>query len=111
MFGPVALARPVRSVKEVRTVFDGGSRGDSYFNSRLRGEMRGMGIRFVAARKRADATLRSQGRGTDDGGFSGFASLVSPTGRVLWSAQIRREPNSRTMAFDSLAAKLRAARR
>ena len=105
------FARPVQSVREVRTVFDGGARGDAGFNANLRSEMRAMGLRFVRSRTSADAVLRSQGQSTTRGGFAGTASLVSPTGRVLWSAQVNRDPDSRAMAFISLAAKLRAARR
>ncbi|BCM91516.1 hypothetical protein IAD21_03391 [Abditibacteriota bacterium] len=104
-------ARPVASVKEVRTVYDGGSRGNTYFNSQLRSQMRGMGIRFVKKRQSADAILHSRGIGTEAGGFSGSASLLTPGGKTLWSARVARAPRSRAMAFDSLAAKLRAARR
>ena len=99
------------SVKEVRTVYDAGSRGDSYFNSHLRSQMRGMGIRFVKSRQSADAVLRSSGTYTNPGGFVGSATLVTPGGKVLWKGNVTRAPRSRVMAFDSLAAKLRAARR
>ncbi len=109
--GIVVWARPVASVKEVRTVYDAGSQGDSYFNSHFRSQMRGMGIRFVKSRKNADAILRSSGDGTDAGGFSGSASLITPGGKTLWQANVMRAPRSQSMAFDSLAAKLRAARR
>lgn len=109
--GSLAWARPVPSVKEVRTVYDAGSRGDSYFNSHLRSQMRGMGIRFVRSRQSADAVLRSSGTYTNPGGFVGSASLVTPGGTTLWKANVTRVPRSRVMAFDSLAAKLRAARR
>ena len=109
--GGAVQARPVSSVKEVRTVYDAGSRGNAYFNSQLRSEMRGMGIRFVRNRKNADAILRSQGLGTNAGGFSGSASLATPSGKTLWSARVARAPRSRSMAFDSLAQRLRAARR
>ncbi len=107
----VAKPKPASSVKDVRTVFDGGASGNAFFNARLRSEMRGMGIRFVSTRKSADAILRSGGQSTDEGGFSGWSTLASPSGNTLWSAKIERAPASRVMAFDSLAQKLRAARR
>jgi hypothetical protein len=106
-----AMARPVASIKQVRTVYDGGSRGNDYFNSRLRSQMRDMGIRFVKDQGSADAVLRSNGIWTRAGGFSGSASLSTTAGKSLWSARVARAPRSREMAFDSLAAKLRAARR
>lgn len=106
-----SFARPAMSVKEVRTVFDAGGRGDRYFNSQLRAQMRDMGLRFVSTRRGADAILRSSGQGTDAGGFRGSAFLKAPSGQTIWSARIERVPRSRAMAFDSLAAKLRAARR
>lgn len=99
------------SVKEVRTVFDAGGRGDHVFNSRLRAQMRDLGLRFVHSRGQADAVLRSSGQGTDADGFRGRATLRSPGGQTLWSAKVERAPRSRAMAFDSLAAKLRAARK
>lgn len=107
----VVLAKPVASVKAVRTVFDGGASGNAFFNAQLRSEMRAMGIRFVSSRNGADAILKSSGRGTNSGGFSGWAFLASLEGKVLWRAKVERAPSSRVMAFDSLAAKLRAARR
>lgn len=110
-FHALSFARPAMSVKRVRTVFDAGGRGDDYFNSRLRAEMRGMGLRFVHSRAGADAVLQSNGQGTPEGGFEGFAVLTAPSGREIWSAKVTRAPRSRVMAFDSLADKLRAARR
>ena len=111
MLSSVVEAKPAVSVKDVQLVFDGGARGDSYFNSNLRSEMRRMGMRFVKSRKSAEAILASGGQGTDAGGFSGWASLISSSGHTLWSAKVERAPDSRVMAFDSLAQKLRAARR
>lgn len=110
-FHGLALARPAMSVKRVRTVFDAGGRGDSYFNSHLRVEMRALGLRFVHSRREADAVLQSSGQGTPEGGFEGFAVLTAPSGREIWSARVTREPRSRVMAFHSLVDKLRAARR
>jgi hypothetical protein len=107
----VAWARPVAPVKEVRTVFDAGGRGDAFFNSHLREQMRAMGFRFIPSRSKADAILRSSGQGTRARGFRGFASLTAPNGKAIWSAGVERAPHSRAMAFDSLAQKLRAARR
>ncbi len=107
----LACGRPVASVKEVRTVYDGGGRGDAGFNANLRREMRALGLRFVRSRTGADAILRSKGEGTARGGFSGSASLTTPTGKFLWQSRIERAPDSSAMAFSSLAAKLRAARR
>lgn len=109
-FCSLASARNVVLVKDVRTVFDAGGRGDRYFNSRLRSQMRGMGLRFVRSRGQADAILRSSGQGTEAGGFRGAASLSAPSGQTIWSAKVERAPRSRAMAFDSLAQKLRAAR-
>jgi len=107
----LVLARPAPSVKDVRTVFDAGGRGNAFFNSQLRTQMRDMGIRFVDSRSKADAILKSSGQSTELGGFVGSASLSTPRGKMLWSAKVERTPGSRAMAFDSLAQKLRAARR
>lgn len=104
------FARPIASVRDVRTVYDAGGRGDRYFNASLRRSMRAMGFRFVPSLKGADAILRSSGNGTNQSGFRGQASLRSLNGRKLWSAQVKRAPKSNAMAFASLAAKLRAAR-
>jgi len=105
-----ALALPIASVRDVKSVYDAGGRGDRYFNAGLRREMRAMGLRFVPSLKKADAILFSMGNGTNTGGFRGRASLRALNGATLWSAKVSRAPRSKAMAFSSLAAKLRRAR-
>jgi len=105
-----SFARPIASLRDVKTVYDAGGRGDRYFNANLRRSMRAMGFRFVPSLKAADAILRSSGNGTNNSGFRGYASLRALNGQKLWSAGVNRAPKSKAMAFDSLAAKLRAAR-
>lgn len=105
-----SFARPVASVRDVKTVYDAGGRGDRYFNANFRSQMRAMGFRFVPSLKGADAILRSSGNGTNHSGFRGYASLRALNGQKLWSARVNRAPKSNAMAFDSLAARLRAAR-
>lgn len=105
------FARPIASVRDVKTVYDAGGRGDRYFNVNLRRSMRAIGFRFVPSLKGADAILRSSGNGTNHSGFRGQASLRALNGQKLWSAGVNRAPKSNAMAFASLAAKLSAARR
>jgi len=105
-----SFARPIASLRDVKTVYDAGGRGDRYFNANLRRSMRAMGFRFVPSLKGADAILRSSGNGTNANGFRGYASLRALNGQKLWGAQVNRAAKSNAMAFDSLAAKLRAAR-
>ena len=106
----VALAAPVQSVQKINTVYDHSARGDAYFNKRLRAEMRQMGLRFVADRKKADVSLDSSGEGTREGGFRASMTLRDRAGRLVWRETVTRPQGSRVMAFERLGDKLRAAR-
>ncbi len=104
----VALAAPVASVQKVNTVYDHSARGDAYFNKQLRAEMRQMGLRFVADRKKADVILDSWGE-DKDGGFRANMTLRDRAGRIMWRESVNRPKGSRVMAFERLGDKLRAA--
>ena len=106
----VALAAPAVSVQKINTVYDHSARGNAYFNQRLRAEMRQMGLRFVADRKKADVILDSWGQGTRDGGFKANMTLRDRAGRIVWRENVERPKGSRVMAFERLGDKLRAAR-
>ena len=107
----VALAAPATSVGNIRTVYDHSARGDAYFNKQLRAEMRQMGLKFVADRKKADVSLDSAGQGTREGGFKANMTLRDRAGRIIWRESVERPKGSRTMAFERLGDKLRKARR
>ena len=107
----VALAAPVASVQKINTVYDHSARGDAYFNKRLRAEMRQMGLRFVADRKKADVILDSWGEGSREGGFKANMTLRDRAGRIVWRESVSRPTGSRVMAFERLGDKLRAARK
>ena len=107
----VALAAPATSVQNIRTVYDHSARGDAYFNKQLRAEMRQMGLRFVADRKKADVSLDSWGEGTREGSFKANMTLRDRAGRIIWRESVARPKGSRTMAFERLGDKLRRARR
>ncbi len=106
----VALAAPATSVKNIRTVYDHSARGDAYFNKQLRVEMRQMGLKFVADRKKADVSLDSWGEGTRQNGFKANMTLRDRAGRIVWRESVSRPKGSRIMAFERLGDKLRAAR-
>ena len=105
----VALAAPATSVQNINTVYDHSARGDAYFNKQLRAEMRQMGLRFVADRKKADVILDSWGEGKN-GGFRANMTLRDRAGRIVWRESVTRPKGSRVMAFERLGDKLRAAR-
>ncbi len=107
----VAHAAPVPSVAKIQTIYDHSVRGDAYFNTQLRAEMRQMGLRFVKDRKRADVILDSSGNGTKDGGFRATMTLRDRAGRLVWRESVARPSGSRVMAFERLGDKLRAARK
>lgn len=106
----VALAAPVANVQKINTVYDHSARGDAYFNQRLRAEIRQMGLRFVGDRKKADVILDSWGEGTPNGGFRANMTLRDRAGRIVWRENVTRPKGSRSMAFERLGDKLRAAR-
>ena len=107
----VALAAPATNVRNIRTVYDHSARGDAYFNKQLRVEMRQMGLKFVADRKKADVSLDSWGQGTRKGGFKANMTLRDRAGRIIWRESVERPTGSRVMAFERLGDKLRAARK
>lgn len=107
----VTMAAPqASSVKGLTRVWDAGGRGNAYFNTQLRREMRADGWKFVKKRGDAQAILNSSGDWTKNG-FSGTLTLRAPSGKILWKGASERKNGARTMAFQSLGQKLRAARR
>ncbi len=107
----VALAAPATTVQKINTVYDHSARGNAYFNKQLRAEMRQMGLKFVSSRNKADVSLDSWGQGTRDGGFKANMTLRDRAGRIVWRESVERPNGSRTMAFERLGDKLRAARK
>lgn len=106
----VAHAAPARPLRNVQTLYDLGGKGNAYFNSVMRGEVRKAGFRFVRNRKNSDATFSSSGYWTSNRGFTGTVTFRDLRGRVLWTKKVHRLPNSRVMAFESISRELRAAK-
>ncbi|HEX8465727.1 MAG TPA: hypothetical protein VF627_14015 [Abditibacterium sp.] len=98
------------SIRDVVTVWHRRADGNSYFNARLRAELRSQGLRFVPDAASADAILDSQGQYTA-GGFKGKMIFRDRAGRTLWAQNVFRPNNSSVMAFEQLGQSLRAQRR
>ena len=111
----VASAAPVAkkaaiSMRQVKTVWHRRAVGNSYFNARLRAELARQGFRFVPKAADADAILESKGRYTARG-FIGKMTFFDQNGRTIRSESVLRPANSRIMAYQQLAQKMRAVRR
>src|SRR4051812_39197117 len=79
----------VRSIQNMRTVYVQRIQGDRVFGRRLINEMRGLGLRFVRDKSRADALLSARGD-YSRGQFFGTVAFRDKSGRVIWSAQALR---------------------
>lgn len=101
---------PSISIRDVQTVFHRQAQGNDYFTARLRAELAQQGLRFVSNPRRADAILDTSGQ-YNGRAFLGKMTFLDKQGRVIWSENVYRPDNSRTMAYNRLAQKFRARRR
>lgn len=98
----------VTSIRQVRTVYVQRLTGDPVFASRLKSEMRKMGLHFV--REKAAATAIFTGSGEyNDGEFYGQIKFYNQKGKLIWQAKAFRPRNSNYMAYSRLADQLRRA--
>jgi len=103
-------AAPSRPLRNVKTLYDAGGKGDPYFRSEMRAQVRNAGFRFVRSRGVADATYSASSYWTKNRSFVGIVTIRDLRGRVLWQKQVTRKPNVRVMAFQSIGSALRAAK-
>jgi len=100
--------KPVSSIKQVRTVYVLRLSGDRVFASRLKNEMRKMGLKFVSHKANADAVLTGSGQ-YKTGAFSGQIKFYNRNGKLIWKAKAFRPRNSNDMAYSRLSGQLRRA--
>ncbi len=96
----------VNSIAQVRKVYVRGLTGDAVFTSRLKNEMRKMGLQFVTQKSSADAILSGSGE-YSDGEFYGQIKFYNQSGKLIWQAKAFRPRNSNYMAYSRLADQLR----
>ena len=104
-----ASAKPnVNSIAQVRTIYVQRLSGDAVFSSRLKNEMRKMGLQFISKKTGADAILFGSGQ-YDKGEFYGHIKFFNAKGKLLWQAKATRQRNSNYMAYSRLADQMRRA--
>jgi hypothetical protein len=104
---PKANAQNAASMAQVQRVFARRTQGNAFFNRSLRAALRTRGLQFTSNPKRADAWLDTSGFSSKDGGFVGEMTFIGRGGKVLRREKVTRPANSRTMAYRSLAQKVR----
>jgi hypothetical protein len=105
-----AQSAPTLSIRDVQTVFHRRAQGNEYFTARLRAELVQQGLQFVRSSSHADAILDTYGQ-YNGRAFVGRMTFTDKRGRVIWSENVYRPDNSRVMAYNRLADRLRARRR
>ena len=92
----------VSSIKQVHAVYVRRLTGDQVFASRLKNEMRQMGLRFVLEKSSADAILSGSGE-YSEGEFYGQIKFYNQSGKLIWQAKAFRPRKSNYMAYSRLA--------
>lgn len=98
----------VTSIGQVRKIYVLRLAGDPVFASRLKNEMRKMGLQFVREKTSADAILSGAGE-YNAGEFYGQIKFYNRAGKLIWQAKALRPRNSNYMAYSRLADQLRRA--
>ena len=98
------------SIRQVRKIYVLRLNGDPVFVSRLKNEMRKMGLQFVNRKSGTDAVLTGNGE-YSDGEFYGQIKFFNLDGKLIWQAKATRPRNSNYMAYSRLADQLRRALR
>lgn len=97
-------------MSEVKVVYARRAQGNAFFNRNLRVALEARGLRFTRDKRKADAFLDTSGQALRDGGFVGEMTFIGRNAKVLRREKVVRPVNSRTMAYQTLAQKMRVTR-
>lgn len=95
-------------LRQIRVLAIRSWRGDRTFKANLQRELRAMDFVFATDKNRAQAFLKARGGG-GNGDFTGELWIYNRAGKLLWHEKAYRPRRSNRMAYQSIAAKLRAA--
>ena len=95
-------------LRKIRVLAIRSWRGDRTFKTNLQRELRAMGFSFTTEKSRAQAFVKARGGG-NEGDFTGELWIYNRAGKLLWHEKAYRPRRSNQMAYQRIAAKLRAA--